>query len=527
MSTEPPSLAARLEQTGPLSWREAARLTARLARVLDRLHAQSPAHGGIEPLTVLFVGGTVRLADPLPEAGRNAAFVDPRLVEGGAPDRQSDFYSLGRVMAAMVGAVPDAAATDRLPPPLAAVQQRLVGAEPMAGYRSGNEIAAALELGMAASEGFAEPPAPPEPPPPQPVPGAPLSEPPSFADMASPDRPPVVAAPAMPASPPVPSRPHRKPLGRGRPRLVFALAALLLIGGVAVLWLRPEGEVAVEQPVVASDPPRMPQPAVVAETEDTATDDPAAAAPETVGELPLEEVLAALPDLPTTAAAAPPPPSTAVRALLAELTTRPCTRLEVEPTSLGLRLVGSTADTTTRTELLARIAELPDIDKVTLSLDETGAFCRLYDMLAAHTEPRVPRLVDHFPTRPDDRLTAGEPLVLKVLTPPAPRHLAVDYFTADGMVVHLATPQPEAAALPPAEEVWIGDPADGERLTISAPFGPELVLVIASEAPVFSTARPMIEPAPAYLDALEAALAAQPAKPEASTIAIRTVPAPP
>jgi len=212
--------------------------------------------------------------------------------------------------------------------------------------------------------------------------------------------------------------------------------------------------------------------------------------------------------------------------LLADLPSLPCTRLEVEPTSLGLRLVGSTASSTTRTELLARIAELDDIDKVTLALDAAGTFCRLYDMLATHTEPHVPRLVDLFPTRPDYRLAAGEPLVLRVLTPAVPRHLAVDYFTADGMVVHLA-PQPEAAALPPAEEVWIGDPADGEWLTVAEPFGPELVLVIASEAPLFSATRPMIEPAQAYLDALEAALAAQPDQPEASTIAIRTVPATP
>lgn len=159
MSTEPPSLAARLEQTGPLSWREAARLTARLARVLDRFHAQSPAHGGIEPLTVLFVGGTVRLAEPLPQASRRAAFVDPRLAAGAPADRQSDFYALGRTMAAMVAADPhvlDEVAPDRLPPPLAAVQHRLAAPEPTMAYRSGNDIAAALELAIAASEGFTE-----------------------------------------------------------------------------------------------------------------------------------------------------------------------------------------------------------------------------------------------------------------------------------------------------------------------------------------------------------------------------------
>ncbi len=511
MSTEPPSLAARLEHTGPLSWREAARLAARIARALDRLHAQSQAHGGLEPLTVLFVGGTVRLADPLPPASRHPAFLAPWVAAGEPAGRRGDFLALGRLMAAMLGCdpqAPDELTPAILPPPLLAVQRRLVSADASIGYGSGNDIAAALELALAASEGFAvgrldtapEPEARP----------APMGEPP-----AAPDLPPVRSEAAI--------APRSR---RRRPRLVAALVALLALGVIAVVWLAPQGEPEVEPPAIVTD--RSPGPPAVA-VDEAATgpqEPPTAVLPE--AELPsLEEVLAALPDLPLAEPPERPDSRSTVAALLAGVAERPCTRLEVEPTALGLRLVGTTASPTDRTELLAAIAALDDVDKVTLDLDASGSFCRLYDMLAAHAVPAMPRLADLFPARSDYVLAATEPLVLRVLTPAFASHLVVDYFTADGMVVHLAPHQPEGEPLPPAEVVRIGDPADGQWLTIAEPFGHELIVVIASPEPLFAEARPQIEPAPVYLEELEKALGALRQKPEASTIGIETIAARP
>ncbi len=523
MSTQPPTLAARLEQSGPLPWREAARLTARLARLLDRVHAQGRAHGGIEPSTVLFVGGTVRLADPLPSETRHPAFVDPRLVAGEAADRGSDFYALGRTLAAMVGpdphALPAEFSTGDLPPPLLAVQRRLVGQDAASGYGSGNDVAAALELAIAASEGFV--PVIPEPSPepePQPLPlGDPLSSPPS-----GPERQGSMLPPAAASGP----EPHRR-RRRRRPRAVAGLLALLLIGGAVVFGLRPSGEPAVEQPAATIDPAGVPLGKASAEAEPLPGATPSVNAPAVTDDLPLEEVLAMLPDLPLEQPPAGPSTRAGLEALLGNLKARPCTRLEVEPTTVGWRIVGTTSDAAQRTELLDEIGALEDIDKVTLELDPSGDFCRLYDMLAAHTETVLPRLADLFPPRPDYRLVEGEPLVLRVLTPPFPSHLKVDYLTADGMVVHLAMQHAEAERFPPVEEVWIGDPADGRWLTIAEPFGHEVVLVIASAAPLFAEPRSRIEPADAYLDALEAALEAQSEKPTASTIAIRTIPATP
>jgi hypothetical protein len=472
---------------------------------------------------------TVRLADPLPPASRHPAFLAPWVAAGEPAGRRGDFLALGRLMAAMLGCdpqAPDELTPAILPPPLLAVQRRLVSADASIGYGSGNDIAAALELALAASEGFAAggfetAPKPKPGPEPRPV-AKPESE--SEPEARAAARPaPMGEPPAAPDLPPVRSKAAIAPRSqRRRPRQVAALVALLVLGVVAVVWLAPQGDPEVEPPAIATDRSPAPPAVAVDEAATGAQEPPAGVLPE--AELPsLEEVLAALPDLPLAEPPARPDIRRAVEVLLAGVAERPCTRLEVEPTSLGLRLVGTTASATDRTELLAAIAALDDVDKVTLELEASGSFCRLYDMLAAHAVPAIPRLADLFPARSDYVLAATEPLVLRVLTPAFASHLVVDYFTADGMVVHLAPHQPEGEPLPPAEVVWIGDPSDGQWLTIAEPFGQELIVVIASPEPLFAEARPQIEPAPAYLEQLEKALGALRQKPQASTIAIETI----
>jgi hypothetical protein len=515
LANEPPSLAARLDHDGPLPWREAARLTARIARALDRRHAQGKAHGGIEPLTILFVGGTVRLADPLPPAHRSPAFQAPAVRAGEPPDRQADFFSLGQTMAAMLaGDQHDPAAAPALPPPLAAVQRRLVEGDPLAGYGSGNDVAAALELAIAASEGFADQPAAP---PPTPDPRA---------------LPPGLAATAPPLDPGRPDnrpRAHKASVDRRQrpPALVLVVACLLLLAGLAVVLLWPEAE------RVAEIPPQPAQITVPGQEEtasapvEPAAGEPSPEAPAVVAPITLAEVLAALPEVPLGPPPARPETKAQVQALMAELETWPCSRLEVEPSPLGLRLVGSTGSASDRSALLAAIRQLDDVDRVLIRLDREGAWCQLYDLLASRTASAVPRLADLFPPRADYRLVAAEPLIVRVLTPDFPSHVKIDYFTADGMVVHLARAEAGRDPVEPRSELRVGDPADGHLLTIAEPFGRELILVIASRAPLFAEARPRIEPAETYLEALAAALAAQAEPPMASTMAIETVPATP
>lgn len=473
MSTEPPSLAATLEKDGPLPWRQAARLAARIARQLDRLHARGGVHGGIEPLTVLFVGGTVRLADALPAARRDQTYAVPGRPAGALPDRQADFHALGRLIEVMLGGQP-------APLPLAKVTARLLGERPEERYQSGNEVAAALELAIAAGDAYAVPPGAVE----QPGEATPF--------------------PAQAAAPTAPERPAAAPRSRrgaGHGLLLVGLVALLVGGAVAALLLWPRQEAVIEAP-----PDRG----------DAAT---ARLAPEAVA--PTEPLPAEPVDQ-----AAPPPSGPAEReqllALLAGLRERPCTRVEVESGHAGVQFWGSVASAGDRVALLDAITTSGLADTVHVGLASSETICRLYDLLDAASEPAVPRLASLYPAGDQHRLSEADNLIVKVLAPDQPSHLWVDYFAADGMVVHLAAELFQGERLPPHEVVKIGDPRDGHWLTIAPPFGDEVVVAIASAEPLFAESRPMVETAEDYLDDLATALESLSQPPLASTIAIRT-----
>lgn len=450
---------------------------AEIARQLDRLHVRGRVHGGVEPLAVLFVGGAVRLADPVsPGTGGPARGASDAVWN----DRRDDFASLGRTFVAMLGG---AGAIKDLPSAMRGIVERCAAADSAFGFRSGNGIAEAIELALASEpEGAGGPPAEP---------------------MGTPPVPPAPAA--SPAALPLP--PPRRRRADHRPLLAL-LAVVLWLGGTALYVLRPA-------------PPAPPSGA------------PPSGEPEApVKEPPPEkdvlvELLAPLPDQPVPVTPEPPEVDAVLRRILANGEGRSCRRLEVERVGSDPRLVGRTASAADREAIMGELDGLEDRVDVAIEVDRSGRFCRLYDILAARTGQVLPRLADLYPRRTDHRLAEGEPLVIRARVPRDPRHLTVDYFTADGMVVHLRQSEPGEPPHPPFEEVLVGDPLSGPALRIAAPFGDELVLVLAGAAPLLATARPAVEEAGAYLDALEGALGDQESSVSASVLPVTTVPAAP
>ncbi|QCG89609.1 serine/threonine protein kinase [Azospirillum sp. TSH100] len=114
-------------------------------------------------------------------------------------------------------------------------------------------------------------------------------------------------------------------------------------------------------------------------------------------------------------------------------------------------------------------------------------------------------------------LDADDPLVLEIRAPAHPVQLQVDYFTVDGSVVHLLpNPSDSAIALAAGASRRLGDrtedgrPGSGRTWTIGPPFGTEMLLTIATAAPLFAIPRPEQEQAADYLSALSDALTALP-----------------
>ena len=212
-----------------------------------------------------------------------------------------------------------------------------------------------------------------------------------------------------------------------------------------------------------------------------------------------------------------------LREILENADNRPCQRLEIERNGPDLRLVGRTASASDRASIMARLDTLEEAVDTAIDIDESNRFCNLYDILKRRTAIAWPRLARLYPRRTSHRLSYGEELMIQVQTPAEPSHLIVDYFTADGMVVHLRAAAGGSTRLAPFTEIVVGDPLDGSSLRIGPPSGNEVILVLASTAPLFSAARPPTEKADTYLAALDAALGQTAARPIASTLTIETV----
>jgi hypothetical protein len=100
-----------------------------------------------------------------------------------------------------------------------------------------------------------------------------------------------------------------------------------------------------------------------------------------------------------------------------------------------------------------------------------------------------------------NRLREGDPIGLRVHGPDYPVDLRIDYFSLDGRVLHLKPdgqePPPKLAA--DATRLF-GDAANGEDWRAGgAPFGTELIAVIATPIPLDLRDRPRIEEATDYL----------------------------
>jgi eukaryotic-like serine/threonine-protein kinase len=125
----------------------------------------------------------------------------------------------------------------------------------------------------------------------------------------------------------------------------------------------------------------------------------------------------------------------------------------------------------------------------------------------------------------------GELITVAQKMPGYTGYLETDYFSNDGTVLHLyPTPTDAEKMLAAGGTKVLGDPAHGgASWQVSAPYGTDMIIAIASSTPLFAMARPQDENASAYLPALRAALqnaASSGAKLSVAALPVVTVPKP-
>ncbi|MGG5812369.1 DUF4384 domain-containing protein, partial [Falsiroseomonas sp. CW058] len=130
-----------------------------------------------------------------------------------------------------------------------------------------------------------------------------------------------------------------------------------------------------------------------------------------------------------------------------------------------------------------------------------GPYCGALDTIrqvAARPEeaPRV-SIVGTLP------LQRGDLLRLDVELPDRPGHLYVSYLMKSGEIAHLVPSHTQ----PAGARVRLGEPRQGfPGWEVDEPFGTDMIIVFASERPLFAQPRPVIEPLDNYVAALAAAL---------------------
>ncbi|MGQ9370293.1 DUF4384 domain-containing protein [Azospirillum sp. A39] len=192
-----------------------------------------------------------------------------------------------------------------------------------------------------------------------------------------------------------------------------------------------------------------------------------------------------------------------------------CAAVRVEAAGETLAVSGTVTSEADRAQIVslvdkARSDVVHRIDVAVASRALCEPLAVVEGLQAANAGRAVPLSV--APASADGRFRGGEALLLDLALPDFDAHLYVDYFTADGMVVHLLpNPSEPAARLAAGQTRRLGGAQPGQRFwTIGPPFGHELVVALASPTPLFAEPRPEAEPAGRYLADLRAAFAAVP-----------------
>ena len=198
----------------------------------------------------------------------------------------------------------------------------------------------------------------------------------------------------------------------------------------------------------------------------------------------------------------------ALRNLLA---TQSCARVQVAyvPDVSGLEVRGHVPDLSARSALLAELSsELGDAfplsDQIKVLPNPQCAALGLIETLG------LPQSTDQFTDArvigPDAQAriytyTAGQRLLFDVQAPDYNAVIYVDYFDADGQVIHLVPNSfdPLKRHDPKAVTEIGGGELD---ITIGPPFGQEIAVALAVSDPLYEGERPIREPAEAYLSFL-------------------------
>jgi len=212
---------------------------------------------------------------------------------------------------------------------------------------------------------------------------------------------------------------------------------------------------------------------------------------------------------------APPPMTQAQReaAFTAALGSLPCTLLTGDDSGATPELSGLAGAGAAQQTLSSAVQSLPDAALLTNNTSVIdGPYCgaldtiRPYHPLYAASGTALSLGLAGGKTILHD----GDLITVTQTMPNTTGYLETDYFSSDGTVLHLyPTPTDKQAKFAAGASKTLGDPAHGgASWQVSAPYGTDMIIAIASSTPLFTAPRPQEENASDYLPALRTELQA-------------------
>jgi hypothetical protein len=191
----------------------------------------------------------------------------------------------------------------------------------------------------------------------------------------------------------------------------------------------------------------------------------------------------------------------------------PCARLQAEfdPDTGGMTLTGHIPEDALRGPVLSALrAQVGDAIALSDTLlilprPQCGALAGIADAgLPQSTEQLTnPRVIGANGFAQNYTYSHGQALQLDLSGPDYDSYVYVDYFVADGTVVHLQPNDVVPVELLPAKAPLTVGRVRGDKpflqMTVSAPFGQEIAAAFATSTPLYYGLRPVQEPAGPYL----------------------------
>jgi eukaryotic-like serine/threonine-protein kinase len=205
-------------------------------------------------------------------------------------------------------------------------------------------------------------------------------------------------------------------------------------------------------------------------------------------------------------AAEPAMPNLSLAAIAPLLARVPCSALLPTIRDHDLQVQGYVPKGFGIERLRSMLSAAPGVSSLNLNIQQVGDHeCGVINALAPYWKSsRQAGAASAASVRtraPNAELTEGQPLIVDITTPGYDSNIYVDYHVLDGNVAHLL---PNVRArdnqAPPHYTATIGSLGNW---VISKPFGTEMIVLIATPAPLFDGMRPELERGADYLKAVE------------------------